>query len=181
MQRVNVIGTSGSGKTTLAREPARRLGYPHNELDALYHGPNWTAPPEDEFRERLRRILDGHPGWVTDGNYRVARDVIWSQADTVIWLDYPMIISLWRVWWRTLRRVVTQEKLWENENRETWKDQFLSNQSLFVWVITTHGRRRRNYPELFSRPENAHLQVIRFRWPRQAQRWLEQIQPMEES
>lgn len=175
MQRINVVGTSGSGKTTLARELARRLGYPHIELDSLYHGPNWTAPPPDLFRERVRQALSRSPHWVVDGNYGLAREVIWPQADTVIWLDYPIIVNLWRVWWRTLRRIITREKLWENENRETWKDQFLSKESLFLWVISTHGRRRREFPELFARPENAHLRVIHFRWPREAQRWLTQI------
>lgn len=41
-QRVLVAGTSGSGKTTWASRIAHQLGVGHVEIDALYHGPNWT-------------------------------------------------------------------------------------------------------------------------------------------
>ncbi len=43
--RVVVAGTSGSGKTTLALAIAARLGLPHTELDALFHGPDWSVLP----------------------------------------------------------------------------------------------------------------------------------------
>ena len=39
--RIAVVGTSGAGKTTLSARLAAQLGYPHIELDAFQHGPNW--------------------------------------------------------------------------------------------------------------------------------------------
>lgn len=88
LDRVVVVGTTGSGKTDLAREAARALGVPHVEFDAYRHGPGWSETPDDVFRERLRDALAGG-SWVGDGNYRVARSVVWPRATLLVWLDYP--------------------------------------------------------------------------------------------
>jgi len=116
-KRIAVIGVTGSGKTTLAGDLARTLGISQVELDALRFGPGWSEPPNEVFRERVAKALQ-IAGWVTDGNYSMLRDIIWKQADTVVWLDYPFLVCFWRLLRRTLRRVVLQEELWNN-NRET--------------------------------------------------------------
>jgi adenylate kinase family enzyme len=174
--RISVIGVSGCGKTTFARALAARLGCPHIELDSLYHGPGWTAPADDVFRARVQATLaHAGPCWVIDGNYSEVRPVVWPLADTVVWLDYHISRILWRLWWRTLRRVITRERLWEAQNVETWRAQFLSRDSLFLWAWNTYHQRRREYPRLLAQPENAHLTVLRFRHPHEAQRWLDGI------
>jgi len=109
--------------------------------------------------------------WVADGNYRRARDVIWARADTLVWLDYALPVILWQLLRRALRRVVTQEELWGG-NRETWRGQFLSRDSLFLWALTSHPRHSREYPVLVAQPEYAHLSVVRLRSPRAMREWL---------
>src|SRR5919205_2933822 len=105
--KIAVVGTSGSGKTTVARELARRLGVPHVELDALYHGPGWSETPAEEFRRRVAAATDGG-GWVVDGNYdSKLGDLVLARADTVVWLDLPLRISLARVTLRTVGRIRT--------------------------------------------------------------------------
>lgn len=172
-QRIVVVGATGSGKTTLAVQLAQRLGLPHVELDALYWGPNWTEPPRDEFRQRVSAALAG-PRWVTDGNYSKARDITWSLAESLVWLDYGLPL----VWSRLLRRVIyrvrRQEELW-GVNRESWRGQFFSRDSLFLYAFTSQRKHRRLYPELFARPEFAHLQVQRLRSPRETDRWLHKL------
>lgn len=169
-QRIAVVGTTGSGKTVLARELARRLGYPHVELDALQWDPGWTPAPTDVLRVRVASALDGDR-WVVDGNYSRARDIIWGRADTVVWLDYALPVVLARLFRRTMKRLVTREELWGG-NRESWRAQFLSRESLFLWALQTYGRRRREYPALLASPEHAHLRLVRLRSPGEAREWL---------
>jgi adenylate kinase family enzyme len=111
MPRISVIGTSGSGKTTLARELSDRLNIPHIELDALHWGPNWTPTPAEALRPRVAAAVAGE-SWTTCGNYGAIRDVIWSRADTIIWLDYSMSTVLWQI----IRKVFTSSCSPENRS-----------------------------------------------------------------
>lgn len=172
-RRIVVIGSSGSGKTTLARELAMRLGVPHIEADALYWGPNWTPAQPDEFRRRVDQATAGDR-WAFDGNYSVVHRLVWSRADTVIWLDYPLGIILWRLLRRSVRRSVLGEELWNGNRESLWKH-LLPRDSLFYWVLTTHRRRRQRYEATLQQPEYAHLRFIRLRSPRDTAKWLASV------
>lgn len=169
-RRIVVVGTTGSGKTTTARRLAERLGYPHIELDALHWEPNWTPAPVEMFRDRVRQAIKG-ACWIVDGNYSVVRDILWPAADSIIWLDYPMPVILGRLLRRTVRRSLRREELW-NGNREHLIRALFSTDSILLWALRTYRRRRREYPELFRRPEYRHLRIIRLRSPRQTEAWL---------
>src|SRR5437763_2682195 len=84
-RRIVVVGSTGAGKTTLAKALASRLGYPFIELDALHWDSGWSAAPRELFRSRISEAISGNC-WVVDGNYSVARDLIWERADLLIWL-----------------------------------------------------------------------------------------------
>ncbi|MCC7358261.1 MAG: hypothetical protein IT317_02220 [Anaerolineales bacterium] len=170
MQRVAVVGVTGSGKTTLAAETARRLGVPHVELDALSWGPNWTPEPREVVRARAAAALAGDD-WVTDGNYHYLRDLAWGRADTLVWLDYGLPLILWRLTLRNLRRIVGREALWHG-NRETWRTQFFSRDSLYVWALQSYQKLRKRYASLSEQPEYQHLRVTRLRTPEDAARWV---------
>jgi len=173
MRRVVVIGTSGCGKSTLARAIAARLGVPHVELDAFQHGPNWTERPLDEFRGRVAESVE-QDGWVVDGNYAKSRDLVWPRADTLIWLDYSMTVTFYRVFRRTMMRSISGEELWSGNRESLWL-QFLSKDSLLLWVINTWRRHRREYPKMLRQPEHSHLKILRFRSPTETAAWLERI------
>src|SRR5438105_5614354 len=144
-RRISVVGTTGSGKTTFARELARRLGVPHVELDALAWGPSWTLVPIDLFQERVARAVKGD-AWVIDGNYggRGAQSLVLPRADTVIWLDPPLAVIFPRLFARALRRIRSGGLLWDLPgNRVTFRSQFLSRDSLFLFALKPPVRRRR--------------------------------------
>ena len=171
--RIVVVGSAGSGKTRLAKELARRFQLPHIELDGLNWDPEWTAIAQtnpEAFKERVSAAVDGG-AWVVDGNYGAVRNLVWPKATALVWLDYPLRVVLWRVFWRTLRRTITRQTLW-NGNRERFATQFLSRDSLFLWVLKTYRRRRREYPGILGQPEHAHLRVFRHRSPRETRAWL---------
>jgi adenylate kinase family enzyme len=172
-RRVVVVGNTGSGKTTLARHLAAKLGLPHVELDALHWEPDWQEAPLDVFRARIVKALSGD-GWIVDGNYGKVRDIVWPRADTLIWLDYPLHVSLRRLIPRTLRRALTGEVLWGN-NRESARVTFFSRDSILLWALTSHRRRRKSYPLLLVQAQHAHLTVLRFRSPHATAAWLARL------
>lgn len=174
LRRVVVVGSTGSGKTLFAQRLAERLDAPAVELDALHWGPNWTMAEVDVFRERVREALAGER-WVADGNYSKARDIIWSQADTLIWLDLPLPLILWRLLRRSVRRAISQEELW-NGNRETFRGQFLSRDSLLLMLFPSRAQQRKTYPRILQQPEYSHLRVLRFRRSREVERWLATVE-----
>ena len=172
LRRFVVVGSSGSGKTTLGRRIAARLDLPFVELDAIHWGPNWKPPTEEDFRSRVAEALSGET-WVADGNYGKARDITWGRAQALVWLDYRLAVCLARVFVRTVRRVGTRERLW-NDNVETLRGQ-LAPDGLIPYTIRKHKGRRERYATLVRDPAYRHLKVYRLRSPREARRWLEKI------
>ena len=170
-RRIVVTGTTGSGKTTLARAVAAKLGLPHAEQDAWNHLPGWQEAPLEQFRAAVDAFT-AQAGWVMDGNYTKANDIGWARADTLIWLDYSGGLVFWRLFTRTLRRGYTREELW-NGNRESLGTNLLSRDGILAWFFRTHWRHRREKAgKLAAYP---HLQVIRFRTPGEAERWLDKL------
>ena len=138
MRRVEVIGPSCSGKTTTARRLAAILGVPYIELDALHHDAGWTEAPAEVLQQRVCAALDAAPeGWVVDGTYfgKLGTLVV-DAVDTIVWLDIPFRTAIRRVLWRTARRAIKREELW-NGNRESLRLAF-SRESIVLWVLRTH-------------------------------------------
>ena len=177
MRRVVVGGETNAGKTTFSRALAKRIGVPAIELDALFWGPGWTKATPDDFRARVATVAAGE-AWVIDGNYSITRDLVWSRADTFIWLDPPFRVLLWRLFRRTNRRILTREQLWSG-NRERFRTAYLSTDSLYVWLARAYPRHRRAWPNAIA--EHPHLLVLRFRSPREAAGWLASVPPAPES
>jgi len=173
--KIAIVGTSGSGKTTLARQMSQRLAVPHIELDALHWEPNWTEATIDVFRSRVKTALSGD-AWVVDGNYSKIRPLVWTRADTIVWLDYSFAIVMRQILQRTIRRVVLQEDCC-NGNRETFQKSFLSSDSVIVWAVQTYQKNRSQYATLFQQPEFGHLKKVRLTSPKMAQRWLSEVSP----
>lgn len=167
MERVVVVGTSCSGKTTLARQLAGALGAPHVELDGIHWMSGWRERSVDEVR-RMAVEAAGAERWVMDGNYSAVRDIVWGRATTVVWLNYPFRVVLWRALTRTTRRVVTQEELFSG-NREGFRQSFLSRDSIILWAITSYRRVRREYRRILDDGDYPHLRVIELRGPREAE------------
>ena len=135
-----VYGPTCSGKSTVARHIVRSIGVPHIELDAIFWTPQWVEMPTEEFRAEVSTLLSRYSdGWVFDGNYNRVRNLILPLADTVVWLRPPFRIVFWRVLKRAIVRCWTGELLW-GTNRESWRLQFFSRQSLILYTIT-HWRR----------------------------------------
>jgi len=136
--RIAIRGPTGSGKSTLGHTLGQRFGLPVVDMDTLYWLPNWQAKPLNQFRTDVQAALDACPqGWICVGNYSHVQDLVLSQADTVLWLRLPFRVSFWRLFKRTVTRAWTKQPLWAgNPNQESWRQSFLSRQSILLYAIT---------------------------------------------
>ena len=110
-------------------------------------------------------------GWVIDGNYSKTHDITWPRATTIVWLDYPLHLILWRLGLRILRRSVTRERLWKG-NQESLRTHLFKKESLILWALQTYKRRKSEYGEAISRRESEGVQTLRFDSPKEIERWL---------
>ncbi len=172
---ISVVGDSCSGKTTLAAALAERLGLRHVELDSLSWQPNWTPTADEVFLEQVHEAV-AQSGWVIDGNYgRIVRPITWGAADTVVWLDFPLRVTLPRTLARSFRRWRTRELLW-GTNRERFWEHFLPwDRSLIWWTLKSHRRRRVDYAAAMTDPRWEGTQFIRLRSPADVEPFLERV------
>jgi len=170
MRRVLVGGTPGAGKTTLARDIAARLGLPYVDMDSLYHGPNWQ--PRPEFHDDVRRFA-ATEAWVTDSHgYSSVRDLLWSRADAVIWLDYPRRIVVWRLVRRTWLRRVRREVIFNGNIEPPLWTVFTDREHILRWAWSQYGLRRTDMLRRQGDPAYRDLTITRLRHPRETSRWL---------
>ena len=140
---------------------AEALGSPHVELDSIYHQRGWTPLSDEEFRARVRDAT-AQERWVVDGNYSVVHEVVWSNADTLVWFDLPYTTVMSRTIRRTVRRTLSRQVLW-NGNREPFSNLWSLNpeKSIIAWAATRHGVYRRRYSEAERDPRWVHLRFVR--------------------
>lgn len=167
-QRILVAGVTGVGKTTLAAELAVRLGVPHTEIDALYHGPDWTY--RESFLPDVAELA-ASDAWVTEWQYNSARAQLAARADLLVWLDLPTRVMLTRLIIRTVRRRLHRTELW-NGNREgpLWRF-FTGRDHIIRWGIQTRAKYREIVPALERQPE--HPVIVRIRTARELTRWVQ--------
>ncbi len=177
MLRIFVVGSSGSGKTSTARSVADKLGYPHLELDSVYHLENWTPLPDEDFRASAEEFAL-QDRWVIDGNYNSqgVLDIVWGRADTIVWLDPPKRVVMLRVTRRTIRRAAKREELW-NGNREPRSNftKWDPEDNVIRWAWTRFDHTRDRYESRMNDPDWAHLDFIRLRSRRETKAFLESL------
>ena len=157
-----VIGSGGSGKSTFAAELGIRLGVDVIHLDRLFWHPGWVPTPRDEWRA-LQQQLVRVERWVIDGNYDSTLDVRLAAADTIVFFDMPVWVSLsgvLRRWARHHGKPVQAEGCPE---RVSW--------SFLRWIWRY---RRDNRPRVIAaiRAHAAGAEVIVIRSRRDAERTL---------
>jgi adenylate kinase family enzyme len=102
MQKVLVIGSGGAGKSTFARNLGVATGLPVLHLDKIHWRPGWVAPAKDEWRKLVADALQGE-AWIMDGNFSGTLEMRLAACDTVVFLELPRWVCLYRVLKRRLR------------------------------------------------------------------------------
>ncbi|MCG9596302.1 (d)CMP kinase [Vibrio sp. Isolate25] len=175
MHKINVVGTSGSGKSTFSRQLAQTLNYPYIEMDRLFWKADWQESSDDEFFAQIEEATQ-QPYWVLDGNYNRSREIKWKEVDTVIWVDYSRLRTLYQAVTRAVYRCLTQKELWPGTgNTESIVKSFFSRDSIILWTLKTYHSNRQRYLADMTNPRYQHIRFIRLTSPRHAKRFLQQL------
>jgi len=137
MQRVLVVGSGGSGKSTLSTRLGTSLGLPVIHLDSLYWSPGWIEADKAQWTETVRKVI-GQKAWILDGNYSGTLAERIEACDTVVFLDLPRLVCLWRV----LRRVARYRGKTRPDMPEGCPERFDIEFLLWIWNYPTRTRRK---------------------------------------
>nr|WP_155668031.1 topology modulation protein [Ornithinibacillus caprae] len=100
-----VLGVSaGVGKSTFARKLGAALHLNVYHLDAFYWKPNWIEASLEEFSNAQQEIVNQRQ-WIIEGNYSSTLEIRAKHADTIIYLELPLYICMFRVVKRWLRNI----------------------------------------------------------------------------
>jgi adenylate kinase family enzyme len=93
MKKIVVVGVSCSGKTTLGLKMAKILNSNPVDIDEIHWKPGWVSTPAKDLLLKVKKALDCNK-WIVSGNYSSLQNFIFSEADTIIWLDYsPLVVA----------------------------------------------------------------------------------------
>ncbi len=174
-RRIQVIGPSGSGKSTIGARLAEVMGVPHVELDAINWLPGWVERDHNEFRSILTVATEGDR-WVVSGNY-TSRMSLWDRADTIVWLDLPLHVTIPRQLIRSWRRWRSRELLWGTNFERFWSQLAIwdPKRSIVGWVLSTHATQRAALADATVDPRWAHLRFVRLTSQREINRFVDGI------
>lgn len=91
-----ILGSAGAGKSTLAKEIGEITGIEVLHLDTLFWKPGWVQESKEQFEKKISNYAK-RDSWIMDGNYRGTMDIRIEYADTIIFIDVPRLICLYRV------------------------------------------------------------------------------------
>jgi adenylate kinase family enzyme len=95
--RIAVVGSPGAGKSTLSVELGRKLALPVIHIDQLAWQAGWVEVDRDELVRRQQAAFTRDSRWIADGNYGSTMRLRLAVADTIVFLDFPTRICLYRV------------------------------------------------------------------------------------
>jgi adenylate kinase family enzyme len=119
MKRVAVFGNAGAGKSTLAKQLAAITRLPLYPLDLIQFKPGGGEVPHQEYLKAHDDLLR-RDEWIIDGFGSVAS--AWerfSRADTLVYIDLPLITHHWWVTKRLIRGLLVNPEGWP-ENSPMW-------------------------------------------------------------
>ena len=170
VQRITINGRAGAGKSTLARRLAALLDLPYTEIDSLQHGADWQRRPT--FVDDVTAIIDDDR-WVIEFQYDDTRPLILARADVLVWLDLPLLVTMWRVVRRTVGRRIRRTELW-NGNREgpLWRV-LVDPEHIIRWAWSARHEAALRIDRV--RAERTELPVVRLRTTAEVERWMSEV------
>jgi adenylate kinase family enzyme len=138
MKKVLVIGPGGAGKSTFANQLGQLLNIEVLHLDKFYWRPGWVEPSKAEWLQTVEELLI-RDAWIMDGNYSGSLAIRFNECDTVIFLDMPRTLCVWRV----LKRAVMYRNKSRPDMTEGCRERLSLEFILWIW-----NYRRRSRPKI---------------------------------
>ncbi|MBE5760124.1 MAG: hypothetical protein E7332_08910 [Clostridiales bacterium] len=91
-----IIGSPGSGKSWLGRLLSEKTNIPLYPLDLYYWNAGWQPTEREEWIKKQQEMIAGE-NWIIEGNYKSTLDLRIAAADTIIFLDMPRLLCIWRI------------------------------------------------------------------------------------
>ena len=116
MKKVAVFGNTGGGKSTLSQRLADITGLPWMPLDQMQYKPGGDEVPHAEFKAAHDKLVQ-QDQWIVDGFGSI--DTVWHRlntADTLVYLDMPVLRHYWWVTKRLLTSVWTPPAGWPEDS-----------------------------------------------------------------
>jgi adenylate kinase family enzyme len=95
MTRIAVIGNAGGGKSVLCHKLSKALNIPLFPIDRIQWKPGWAPASYNEIKSQHDHILS-QERWIVDGwgPWDLIKERF-QAADTIIFVDHPLIIHYW--------------------------------------------------------------------------------------
>ena len=170
MRRVLVIGPGGSGKSTFATRLGQILGIEVKHLDRFYWRAGWTKPSSNEdWIARVNELIAGE-SWIIDGNFSGTLAQRVERCDTVIFLDMPRLLCLWRV---TKRRLT-----YRNRSRPDMAEGCAEKLDLeFISWVWNYSRRSRPKVVKLINDNKANKKIVWLRSNADVENFLNHVNP----
>lgn len=167
MKRVLVIGSSGAGKSTFSRRLSEKTKLPVVHLDVLFWKPNWVETDKEQWQKIVGEALEGD-SWIMDGNFSGTMPMRFEKCDTVIFLDMPRLLCIYRI----LKRVVTYRKGSRPDMADGCDEKF--DWQFLKWVWHYPNRSRPKVQKLLAEYQNA-KQIYRLKSTKEVERFLSEL------
>ncbi|EFV76985.1 topology modulation protein [Cytobacillus pseudoceanisediminis] len=145
MRRIMVIGISaGAGKSTFARKLGEKTGIEVHHLDAVFWKPGWVESRLSEFSDGQRELVKKQQ-WIIEGNYSNTFEIRAAACDTVIYLELPLYLCLYRVLkrWLTNLGKTRPDMAAGCKEKMDWK--------FIKFILTTYRTRKKKMAERLDR------------------------------
>ena len=96
MEKIVILGSSGAGKSTLAKKLGSILKIKVFHMDRFCWLRGWKGKTGDTRIDILQELVRGKQ-WIIEGTYLDSSAPRLEAADTIIFLDTPPLLCLWRI------------------------------------------------------------------------------------
>lgn len=169
MKRVMIVGGSGSGKSTLARAVGDITGLPIYHMDRIHWQAGWK-PRATKERLPMALAIENSDAWIFEGGFSKTYDHRAQRADSLLWIDLPVGLRMWRVTKRLFQHWGHNRPDMADGCKETIHAETLT---FYRWIWDTRHSHRDRLKRLID--DHPHLNTYRFSSPREVTQYLRDL------